>query len=146
MAAPTIRRCSWRAREGNEKTSCSIDFSHSYGTCNRGLTFVVAVQSSMCPLSRIAAISMTGCSRRLCLPVNDLDLIFELVEQVARISPACGMVKVILAIRIALGVVRSLRMSLMGRRVLRGLDLLRVVVSKRQECMRPSRSSGTRAR
>ena len=42
------------------------------------------------------------------------------------------MVKVVLVIRIALGVVRLLRTSLMGRRVLRGLDFLRVVVSKRQ--------------
>ena len=40
-------------------------------------------------------------------------------------------IKVVLTIRIALGVVLPLRMSLMGRHVLRDHDLLRVVVSKR---------------
>ena len=37
------------------------------------MTFVAAVHSSMCLLSRIAAMCTTGCSRRQRLPVNDLD-------------------------------------------------------------------------
>ena len=69
---------------------------------------------------------------RSCLPVNDLDLIFVLVERSYLHSAPCTVVKVVLAIRIALGVVWPLRMSVMGRRVLRDLDLLHVVVSKRQ--------------
>ena len=132
-----------RRREGNAKTSWSIDFGHSDGTCGRHLTFAVVVHSSMCLLSRIAAISATGCSLRSCLPVNDLDLIFVLVEQVICIPPACAVVKVVLVIRIVLDVVRWVCMSVMGYRVLRDLDLL-LVVSERQRCV--CRSSGTRAR
>ena len=66
------------------------------------------------------------------LPDGCSDLIFVLVERSYLHSAPCTVVKVVLAIRIALGVVWPLRMSVMGRRVLRDLDLLHVVVSKRQ--------------
>ena len=102
----------------------------------------------MCLLSRIAAMCTTGCSRRQRLPVNDLDRPDLRPGRPSYLHspppPPCAVVRFVLVIGIALGVVGPLRISDMGRRVLLDLDLLRVVVSKRQRCMR--RSSGTRAR